>query len=73
MSEAKAGSNGQAVPPTEVKAKATRRRLSAEYESRILREADACTKPGELSALLRREGLYSSHRLYSSLELNEVA
>ena len=42
-------------------AKAERRRFSAEYKRRILREADACTQPGELSALLRREGLYSSH------------
>jgi transposase-like protein len=46
---------------TEVAAKAKRRRFSAEYKQRILREADACTKPGELGALLRREGLYSSH------------
>src|SRR5690242_20013850 len=45
----------------EVSAKATRRRFSAEYKSRILREAAACTKPGEIGALLRREGLYSSH------------
>jgi transposase-like protein len=38
-----------------------RRRFTAEYKRRILREADACTEPGEMSALLRREGLYSSH------------
>ena len=38
-----------------------RRRFSAEYRMRILQEADACTKRGELGALLRREGLYSSH------------
>jgi transposase-like protein len=49
------------TPPTEVQPKATRRRFSAEYKRSILREADACTKPGELGALLRREGLYSSH------------
>lgn len=48
-------------PETEVTEKATRRRYTAEYKARILREADACTKPGELGALLRREGLYSSH------------
>src|SRR5262245_7524549 len=46
---------------TEVAAKARRRRFSAEYKQRILREADACTGHGELGALLRREGLYSSH------------
>ena len=42
-------------------AKATRRRFSAEYKLKILREAEACTQPGELGALLRREGLYSSN------------
>ncbi len=40
--------------------RARRRRFSAEYKLRILREADACGKPGEIGALLRREGLYSS-------------
>jgi transposase len=44
----------------EVLAKAKRRRFSLEYKRRILREADRCNKPGELGALLRREGLYSS-------------
>ncbi len=48
-------------PDTEVTEKAKRRRYKAEYKVRILREADGCTKPGELGALLRREGLYSSH------------
>jgi transposase len=38
-----------------------RRRYSAEYKERILAEADACTDRGQLGALLRREGLYSSH------------
>ena len=46
---------------TEVLSKATRRRFTAKYKARILREADASTEPGEISALLRREGLYSSH------------
>jgi len=45
----------------EVVAKAQRRRFTAEYKRRVLREADGCRKPGELGALLRREGLYSSH------------
>jgi len=44
----------------EVDAKATRRRYTAEYKRRILREADRCTTPGAIGALLRREGLYSS-------------
>jgi transposase len=48
-------------PRTEVTEKAQRRRFSAEYKRRILREAAACTERGELGALLRREGLYSSH------------
>jgi transposase len=47
-------------PPTEVTAKAKRRRFTAEYKRRILKEADACAR-GEVGALLRREGLYSSH------------
>lgn len=46
---------------TEVRAKPKRRRFSAQEKLRILKEADACTKPGEQGALLRREGLYSSH------------
>ena len=50
-----------AVHPTEVKPKAARRRFTAEYKRKIVAEADACTKMGELGALLRREGLYSSH------------
>ena len=45
----------------EVVAKATRRRFTAEYKLRVLREADACMEPGEIGAVLRREGLYTSH------------
>src|SRR5438477_11087950 len=52
---------GPGAVETEVAAKAQRRRFTAEYKRRIVREADRCTKPGELGALLRREGLYSSH------------
>jgi len=50
-----------ATQETEVVAMPKRRRFSAEEKLRILKEADACTKPGEQGALLRREGLYSSH------------
>ena len=46
---------------TEVTAKARRRKFTAEYKRKVLAEAEACTKPGEIGALLRREGLYSSH------------
>jgi transposase len=48
-------------PATEVTAKAARRRFSAKYKKRIIDDAAACTAPGEIGALLRREGLYSSH------------
>lgn len=53
--------NPQMAAETEVTAKAQRRRFPAAEKQRILREADRCTKPGEVGALLRREGLYSSH------------
>lgn len=49
-----------AVPDPELVERPLRRRFSAEYKLRVLREADACTEPGEIGALLRREGLYSS-------------
>ena len=48
-------------PVIEVVAKATRRRFTVEYKRTIIREADACKTPGAVGALLRREGLYSSH------------
>ncbi len=48
-------------PEIEVTPKAKRRRFSAAYKLRILNEADPCTQPGQIGALLRREGLYSSH------------
>ena len=44
----------------EVVQKAARRRFTAEYKRRIALEADSCSEPGEIGALLRREGLYSS-------------
>ena len=57
--EGTGGAGGAAA--VEVVAKARRRRFSAEYKARILREADVCAGTGQLGALLRREGLYSSH------------
>ena len=45
----------------EVAAKATRRRFTLEYKRKLLSEADGCKTPGAVGALLRREGLYSSH------------
>src|SRR5487761_1251293 len=53
-------SDGTSAPDPEVLERPRRRRFNAEYRLRILRQADACSKPGELGALLRREGLYSS-------------
>ena len=48
------------APDPEVPATVQRRRFSAAYRLRILKAVDACKKPGEVGALLRREGLYSS-------------
>ena len=48
-------------PDPEVPEKATRRRFSAEYKLNLLRQAEACQGAGDVGALLRREGLYSSH------------
>ncbi len=49
------------VPDPELGERPKRRRFSAEYKLRVLREAEACTRKGEIGAMLRREGLYSSH------------
>jgi len=56
------GGAAAAERDVEVPEKPARRRYSAAYKLRILEEADACSEnSGELGALLRREGLYSSH------------
>ena len=60
-----------AVPDPEVSLKAKRRTFSAEYKLRILNEASACRTPGERGALLRREGLYSSHLTHWRRELRD--
>jgi transposase len=52
---------GMAAPDPEVPARHARRRFTTAYKLEILRKADACTRHGELGALLRKEGLYSSH------------
>ena len=49
------------VPDPEVPEKTVRRKFTAAYKLRILKEADSCMEPGQLGALLRREGLYSSN------------
>jgi transposase-like protein len=53
--------------------RAKRRRFTAEYKLRILHEADACKGHGELGALLRREGLYSSHLATWRRQRDEIA
>jgi len=55
------GSLSGAVANGEVLPRAHRRRFSADYKRRIVHEADQCRQPGQIGALLRREGLYSSH------------
>jgi len=49
------------APDPEVAARRRRRRFTSQYKLEVLRKADACTQPGQLGALLRKEGLYSSH------------
>jgi len=55
-----AGGVPAGVGGPELVERAKRRRFTAEYKLGVLREADACSQPGEIGALLRREGLYSS-------------
>jgi len=54
-------STAPSISKTEVESKAPRRRFTREYKISILERVDACTNPGEIGKLLRREGLYSSH------------
>lgn len=53
--------NGATMLDSEVPARAVRRRFTPEYKQRILVEAGRCAGSGDIGALLRREGLYSSH------------
>lgn len=61
------------VPDPEVAARPKRRQFTAEYKLRIVREADACKGLGEIGALLRREGLYSSHLVVWRRQREEAA
>ena len=61
MTRAPRGHDGPVPPDPEVPERPKRRRFTAEYKLAVLKEADACSKPGQIGALLRREGLYSSH------------
>ena len=55
---------GRVAPDPELVEQAKRRSFTAGYKARILAEADACTAPGAVGELLRREGLYTSHLTY---------
>lgn len=59
-SRAEPSTPAREVPDPEVPEKATRRRYTTAFKLKVLEEADACTAPGEIGALLRRNGLYSS-------------
>lgn len=60
LAEAAASGRAVSIPDPEVSAHPKRRRFSAAYKARVVEEADGCTVPGAIGALLRREGLYSS-------------
>jgi transposase-like protein len=55
------GALGGSRPDPELAERPQRRRFTAEYKLRVLREAEACTRKGEVGVMLRREGLYTSH------------
>ena len=61
VGERSESAGGRAALDPELVERPLRRRFSAEYKLRVLREAEACTRLGEIGALLRREGLYTSH------------
>jgi transposase len=56
-----AGEGESCAPDPEVLPRAERRQYAAQYKLRILEEVERCTERGQIGALLRREGLYSSH------------
>ena len=62
-----------AVPDPVVEAKPRRRRFTAEYKLRLLREVERAKEPGDIGAILRREGLYSSHLVTWRRERDRVA
>lgn len=61
------------VPDPELVEQAKRRSFTAKYKLEILAKADACTVPGEIGKLLRREGLYTSHLTYWRKQRKEGA
>lgn len=73
MHEMKGAGAQLAVPDPAVEAKPQRRRFTAEYKLRILREVERAKEPGVIGAILRREGLYSSHLVTWRRERDRVA
>jgi transposase-like protein len=61
------------VADPELVEQAKRRTFTAKYKARVLAEADACVRPGEVGELLRREGLYTSHLTYWRKQRKEGA
>jgi transposase len=60
-SRSEAGSSGAPAASTQVHPRPTRRSFTADFKLRVLQEIDGCRAPGEIGAVLRREGLYSGH------------
>ena len=71
------GAGGRAapegVPDPELVEQAKRRSFTAKYKLEILAKADACSRPGEVGELLRREGLYTSHLTYWRKQVRDGA
>ena len=61
------------APDPELVEQAKRRKFTAKYKLEILAKADACTRPGEVGELLRREGLYTSHLTYWRKQVRDGA
>jgi len=64
MTEITTNGSGAPAPDPELVERPQRRRYSAQYKLKIVQQAEACKEPGEVGALLRREGLYTSHLTY---------
>lgn len=73
MHEMKVAGAQLEVPDPVVEAKPQRRRFTAEYKLRLLREVERAKEPGVIGAILRREGLYSSHLVTWRRERDRVA
>ena len=64
MTEITTNGSGAPAPDPELVERPQRRRYSAQYKLKIVQQAEACKEPGEVGALLGREGLYTSHLTY---------